>query len=121
LGPALVPGFSTGVVDMDGGGSNGYAEFGSFNAAPTTFNIQNIYTLSDDMNWARGKHAFKFGVLLNRYNEGSQATNSFNGQLQFNQFADFLQSIPAVVEFAPTFADENRFFHLPYLWLLRPG
>jgi hypothetical protein len=110
LGPAIVPGYSTGVVDMDGGGSNGYAEFGSFNAAPTTFNIQNIYTLSDDMNWARGKHAFKFGVLLNRYNEGSQATNSFNGQLQFNQFADFLQSIPAVVEFAPTFADENRFF-----------
>src|SRR6202022_833437 len=110
LGPAIVPGYSTGVVDMDGGGSNGYAEFGSFNAAPKTFNIQNIYTLSDDVNWCRGKHAFNFGVLLNRYNEGSQATNSFNGQLQFNQFSDFLQSIPAVVEFAPTFADENRFF-----------
>jgi len=110
LGPALVPGFSTGVVDMDGGGSNGYAEFGSVNAAPKTFNLQNIYTLSDDVNWSRGKHSFKFGVLLNRYNLGSQATNSFNGQLQFNQFSDFLQSIPAVVEFAPTFADENRFF-----------
>jgi hypothetical protein len=110
LGPALVPGFSTGVVDMDGGGSNGYAEFGSVNAAPKTFNLQNIYTLSNDVNWSRGKHSFKFGVLLNRFNLGSQATNSFNGQLQFNQFSDFLQSIPAVVEFAPTFADENRFF-----------
>jgi Carboxypeptidase regulatory-like domain/TonB dependent receptor/TonB-dependent Receptor Plug Domain len=110
LGPALVPGFSTGVVDMDGGGSNGYAEFGSVNAAPKTFNLQNIYTLSDDVNWSRGKHSFKFGVLLNRFNLGSQATNSFNGQIQFNQFSDFLQSIPAVVEFAPTFADENRFF-----------
>jgi len=110
LGPALVPGFSTGVVDMDGGGSNGYAEFGSVNAAPKTFNLQNIYTLSDDVNWSRGKHSFKFGVLLNRYNLGSQATNSFNGQIQFNQFSDFLQSIPAVVEFAPTFADENRYF-----------
>jgi hypothetical protein len=110
LGPAIVPGFSTGVVDMDGGGSNGYAEFGSVNAAPKTFNLQNIYTLSDDVNWSRGKHSFKFGVLLNRFNQGAQATNSFNGQLQFNQFSDFLQSIPAVVEFAPTFADENRFF-----------
>ena len=110
LGPSIVPGFSTGVVDMNGGGSNGYAEFGSANAAPTTFNKQNIYTLSDDVNWSRGKHAFKFGVLINRYNEASQATNSFNGQLQFNQFSDFLQSIPAVVEFAPTFATENRDF-----------
>ena len=77
---------------------------------PTTFNVQNIYTLSDDVNWTRGKHAFKFGVLLNRYNQGSQATNSFNGQLQYNQLSDFVQDIPTVVEFAPTFANENRFF-----------
>ena len=81
FGPQLVPGFYTGVVDMDGRGGNGYAEFGSVNAAPTTFNRQNIYTLSDDVNWIRGKHSFKFGVLLNRYNEASQATNSFNGQI----------------------------------------
>jgi outer membrane receptor protein involved in Fe transport len=110
LGPSIVPGFSTGVVDMNGGGSNGYAEFGSANAAPTTFNKQNIYSLSDDVNWTRGKHAFKFGILLNRFNESSQATNSFNGQLQYNQFSDFLQDIPAVVEFAPTFSTENRDF-----------
>jgi hypothetical protein len=110
LGPSIVPGYSTGVVDMNGGGSNGYAEFGSANAAPTTLTKQNIYTLSDDLNWTRGKHAFKFGILLNRYNEASQATNSFNGQLQYNQFSDFLEDIPAVVEFAPTFATENRDF-----------
>jgi hypothetical protein len=110
LGPELVPGFSTGVVDMGGSAGGTYSEFGSVNAAPTTFSIQNIYTLSDDVNWTRGKHAFKFGTLLNRFNQGSQDTNSFNGQLQYNQFSDFLQSIPAVVEFAPTFANENRFF-----------
>src|SRR5579864_4022297 len=110
LGPSLVPGFSTGVVDMGGTAGGTYSEFGSVNAAPKTFNLQNIYTLSDDINWSRGRHAFKFGVLLNRYNLGSQATNSFNGQMQYNQFSDFLQAIPAVVEFAPTFADENRFF-----------
>ena len=99
----------------------GYTEFGSVNAAPTTFSLQNIYTLSDDVNWTRGKHAFKFGILLNRFNEASQATNSFNGQLQYNQLSDFLQDIPAVVEFAPTLANENRFFHLQHLRLLRPG
>src|SRR3984893_15288611 len=110
MGLHLVTGFSTGIVDMSGSNGGGDTEFGSVNAAPKTFNIQNIYTLSDDVNWSRGKHSFKFGVLLNRYNQGAQATNSFNGQLQYNQLSDFLQSIPAVVEFAPTFADENRFF-----------
>ena len=109
-GPQLVPGFHTGIVDMGGTAGGAYTEFGSQNSAPTTFNLQNVYTLSDDINWTRGKHAFKFGILLNRFNEGSQATNSFNGQLQYNQLSDFLQDLPAVVEFAPTFADENRFF-----------
>ena len=47
-----------------------YTEFGSTNAAPTTFLVQNVYTLSDDVNWTRGKHSFKFGTLLNRWNEG---------------------------------------------------
>jgi hypothetical protein len=110
FGPELVPGFSTGVVDLAGAGGGAYAEFGSVNAAPTTYALQNIYTLSDDIVWSHGKHAFKFGILLNRFNIGAQDTNSFNGQIQYNQFSDFLQAIPTQVEFAPTFADENRFF-----------
>ena len=109
-GPQLVPGFDTGIVDIGGPGGGAYAEFGSVNAAPVTFNRQNIYTISDDVNWTRGKHAFKFGVLLNRYNEASQATNSFNGQIIYNQISDFLQANPLQVEFAPTFATENRDF-----------
>jgi hypothetical protein len=109
-GPQLVPGFDTGVVDLGGPGGGNYAEFGSVNAAPTTYTRQNIYTLSDDVNWTRGKHAFKFGILLNRFNESSQATNSFNGQIIYNQISDFLQANPLQVEFAPTFATENRDF-----------
>jgi outer membrane receptor protein involved in Fe transport len=109
-GPQLVPGFSTGVVDINGPGGGNYAEFGSVNAAPQTYNRQNIYTLSDDVNWIRGKHAFKFGVLLNRFNEASQATNSFNGQIIYSTVSDFLQANPLQVEFPPTFATENRDF-----------
>lgn len=110
LGPELVPGFSTGVVDLGGSGGGPYAEFGSVNAAPTTFSLQNIYTLSDDVNWTRGKHAFKFGMLLNRFNQSSQDTNSYNGQIIYGQLSDFFQDIPFQVEFAPTWANENRFF-----------
>jgi len=109
-GPSIVPGFSTGVIDMGGAAGGTYTEFGSAGYAPQEFNLQNIYTLSDDVNWTRGKHAFKFGTLLNRFNLGFQGTNSFNGQIQFNTFADFLQSNPFVVEFAPTFVNENRFY-----------
>jgi carboxypeptidase family protein/TonB-dependent receptor-like protein len=110
LGPSIVPGFSTGVVDMNGSAGGTYTEFGSANDAPRTFGVQNIYTLSDDVNWTRGKHAFKFGLLLNRYNMGSQSTNSQNGQIQFQTLADFLRSTPYLVEFEPKFADENRFY-----------
>jgi hypothetical protein len=110
LGPELVQGFSTGIVDLGGSGGGPYQEFGSANAAPTTFSLQNIYTLSDDVNWTRGKHAFKFGTLLNRFNQGDQATNSYNGQIIFGQLSDFLQDVPFQVEFAPTWANENRFF-----------
>src|SRR4029077_7565300 len=63
-GPPIVTGFNTGVVDMNSAAGGTYTEFGSVNAAPTTFAIQNIYTLSDDVIWTHGKHAFKFGTLL---------------------------------------------------------
>jgi len=109
-GPQLVPTFATGVVDLNGPGGGNYAEFGSVNAAPVTYNRQNIYTLSDDVVWSKGKHAFKFGVLLNRFNEASQATNSFNGQIIYKTVSDFLQANPLQVEFPPTFATENRDF-----------
>jgi hypothetical protein len=110
LGPPIVTGFPTGVVDMNGSAGGTYTEFGSSNNYPKNFDIQNIYTLSDDFLVTRGKHAFKFGVLLNRFNSGHQASNSANGQIQFQTFADFLQSNPYLVEFKPTFADESRYY-----------
>jgi hypothetical protein len=48
-GPAIVSGFNTGVVDMNSAAGGTYSEFGSVNASPTTFALQNIYTLSDDV------------------------------------------------------------------------
>jgi hypothetical protein len=110
LGPAIVTGFPTGVVDMNGSAGGTFTEFGSANNYPKDLDLQNIYTLSDDFLVTRGRHAFKFGVLLNRFNGAFQANNSANGQLQFATFADFLQSNPQVVEFKPTFADESRFY-----------
>ncbi len=53
-----------------------------------TYHIQGIFTLSDDVFYTKGKHAFKFGALINRYyeptvmNKGTQGADtpaSFNG------------------------------------------
>jgi hypothetical protein len=110
LGPQIVSGMPTGVVTMNAAANGTYTEFGSNGAAPETFYMQNVYTLSDDVNWTRGKHAFKFGTLLNRWNEGSQSTSSFHGQIQFRTPGDFLTSKPYIVEFAAPFSRENRFY-----------
>lgn len=42
MGPSIVPGFSTGVIDMGGAAGGTYTEFGSAGYAPQEFNLQNI-------------------------------------------------------------------------------
>lgn len=51
---------------------------------PFTTQSQNIYTVSDDVFWNRGKHAFKFGVLFNRYNQPLDLTLFTNGVIGTN-------------------------------------
>jgi len=113
LGPPIRTGFPTGVIDIGGVAGGDYSEIGSANNFPKNFAVQNIYTLSDDFVWTRGKHAFKFGFLGNRWNEGNQSNNSADGQIQFADIAHFMMSKPYLVEFEPPFANENRFnvFH----------
>lgn len=102
-GPPVIAGDPTGTIGLD---SAGYTGLGPVN--PLTFGTQNIYTLSDDVNVSWGKHTFKFGTLLNRWNEGTQGANSKNGVLNFGTLAGFLQSTPTLVEFGPLNANENR-------------
>jgi hypothetical protein len=101
-GPPIIAGEATGEISI-----GGYAQMGQENETKT-YGAQNIYTLSDDLTITRGRHAFKFGTLLNRWNEGTQANNGKNGYLLFNTFAQFLASTPSLVEFEPLTANENR-------------
>jgi hypothetical protein len=59
--------------------------------------IQNVYSLSDDVFYTRGRHALKFGVLFNRYGmaftAGSQATNSTAGEVAFGDNAALLRGV----------------------------
>ena len=89
---SIIPG--GGFAKFSIGGINGgqYATIGPAEDNPANFGIQNIYTLSDDVNVTRGKHAFKFGFLGNRWNEGINTTHSGSGFLTYGGLSDFLSS-----------------------------
>jgi hypothetical protein len=99
--PSIVPGFPVGEIQV-----GGYDQLGP--AEPLSYGTQNIYALSDDVNLTLGKHAFKFGTLLMRWNEGTQAANSQNGFLSFPSPDQLFASTPSLVEFEPLTANENR-------------
>jgi hypothetical protein len=99
--PPIIPGLPVGEIQV-----GGYDQLGP--AEPLTYGTQNIYALSDDMNFTRGKHSFKFGTLLMRWNEGTQGANSQNGFLSFPGPDQLFASTPSLVEFMPLTANENR-------------
>jgi hypothetical protein len=109
LGPSIIPGQPVGNICI--GGENcpaTYAEITAGSVVPV-FNLQNIYTLSDDVNWTRGKHSFKFGTLLNRWNEGVQSTSGLLGQVTYADLGHFMLAEPNLLEFRALTANGNRF------------
>jgi hypothetical protein len=99
--PSIITGDQVGEIQV-----GGYTQVGP--AEPLTYGTQNIYALSDDVNFTRGKHSFKFGTLLMRWNEGTQAANSQNGFLSFPSPDQLFASTTSLVEFEPLTANENR-------------
>jgi hypothetical protein len=55
--------------------------------------LQNVYTLSDDLYYTRGRHALKFGTLLNNFNMYNLASKSKYGALTFNTVPLLMQGI----------------------------
>ena len=108
-GPSIVPGMPLGNICI--GGENCPGQYSTITAVPTvpTRDLQNIYTLSDDINWTWGKHSFKFGALLNRFNEGVESNASVDGQISYQDAAHFFLSEPNLVELRAPGSQENRF------------
>lgn len=89
--PAVHP---TGTI-----GITGYAGWSDSSSYPVQTNVQNIYTLGDDLMVTRGKHNLKFGTLLNRWNQGQIGGQNVTGGLSFADFDGFLASTPTNVSF----------------------
>jgi len=78
----------------------GYGAPGNFGSTDCNDSLagQNIYTLNEDMFYSRGRHAIKFGVLFNRFNQiigpGGGGANSIGGEVQFGGPGVLLAGIP---------------------------
>lgn len=108
-GYSFVPGLPMGTITI-----TGFSTFGPgiTYGAPghTFFHIQNIYTLSDDLYYTHGKHALKFGVLVNRYNQAMYSYLFEQGQVSFTSLHNFLLGIYNNYQSQDFKSDVNRDF-----------
>jgi len=110
-GPSIIGSFPMGNIGIGGGTStNGtYVSLETVSTIPGE-QLQNIYTFSDDVNWTHGKHSFKFGTLLNRFNEVINSPGgSVDGQIIYPDFPSFLQGNPNLIEFKTLTSVSYRF------------
>ena len=67
----------------------GLTAFSGDNSAPTV-SKQNIFTGSNDVFYTRGNHSFKFGMLLNRFQQYTKRSLQTRGNITFASIRDFL-------------------------------
>jgi hypothetical protein len=111
VGPSVIGNFPMGNIGIGGGtGTNGsYVSLETVSPIPGE-QLQNIYTFSDDVNWTRGKHSFKFGTMINRYNEVVNSPGgSVDGQIIYPDFPSFLADNPNLIEFKTLTSVSYRF------------
>lgn len=70
---------------------------GITNFGPTADNQQklNVFSVSDDLFYSRGPHSWKFGTLINRFQQFINNATSVRGQITFANVATFLQGNPS--------------------------
>ena len=69
--------------------SSGLSGIGPPGNVPQEFS-QNLYTISDDLNWTKGRHALQFGTLLNRIEYYTTNSLFHTGTPTFSNVANFL-------------------------------
>jgi len=85
----FVPGFEIGDLTI-----GGVSLFGTNSLAPAVAR-QNIFTYSDDVFLTRGKHALKFGMLINHFQQFMTQTKTEKGNISFADINHFLLGEPS--------------------------
>lgn len=89
-----VPGMPIPTISI---GNGQITDYGGITSLPSIA-IQNVYTFSDDVNWNKGRHAMKFGVLVNHFNDYFNALSNERGGISFPDLAGFLAGLPSHYE-----------------------
>jgi hypothetical protein len=85
---------------------NGLSPLG--NTAFMPFHIQNLLTFGDDVYYTHGKHAFKFGTMINHYDQPLANSSTVAGNATYTSFLNFLNDIPSQYTAANPGDDFNR-------------
>jgi len=80
---SFVPGQQVGILNI-----GGIAKWGPPSTSPA-HQRQNIFTWSDDIFYTKGRHALKFGALINRYQQYDLSTQTARGQINFANVTSF--------------------------------
>jgi hypothetical protein len=108
----VVPGMGTfqitGITTSTQGGG-----FGPTNTLPT-YATQNIFTWSDDLFWEKGKHSFKFGTLINYYQQDIYNQNPARGAFTDSSLAQFLSGTLNTVQGDVVPAPQDAFRHFRF-------
>jgi hypothetical protein len=95
----LIPGQDMGCCSPGGSGVSGIP------GAATPGDIyQNILTLSDDVFWTKGKHAFKFGALFNRFQDLLDLGFQVRGSASFSGMENYAQGDYSSIAYTPAVA-----------------
>jgi hypothetical protein len=103
-GLSLLPGLPTGTISI-----GGLSSFGQSSTSPG-LHVQNVYALSDDVYYTKGKHGFKFGTLINRYNQGLHQSFLPFGNTTWSNVSNFLNGTYKYYEASEPGANESGFF-----------
>ncbi len=107
VGPqySLVPGQLIGSISI-----GAVSTLGTNNLSPND-KLQNIYTLSEDLFYSRGRHSLKFGTLMNRWQAFSLNGTNMKGTVNFSNIATFLQGVPNTIQAATVGSIFDRFYN----------
>ncbi len=87
---SAVPGLTTAGF-TPGSGITAMTPPGTF----PNYHIQNVWTIMNDVYYTKGKHAFSFGTMINRFNDPNLQSKSIYGVINFSNLAGFMSGIPS--------------------------
>lgn len=94
FGPLVGPQWSLVPGGLSSFGPAGGLTSITFLGTAPAYHVQNLWTLDDDVFYTKGKHAFKFGTLMNNFQEPNLISKGLNGSITFSNLASFMQGEP---------------------------